>query len=137
MKIPAEQCASKTPRNSEQKSLDNVYPPPCVTCHMAHVTCHLSHVTCDVSHVMCEVSQFFSLLYISFIIQTMWVSHATCYVLLVYKLVLVSIYIFFCFVITFLIVFTVVGCFPTTFHQTYSLKKMSFFSSYLLWCVLS
>ena len=40
---------SQTVRAGELKYLENIHPPPCVTCHMSHIKC----VTCNMSWVMC------------------------------------------------------------------------------------
>ena len=43
-------------RARKLKFLENVHPPPCVTCQVSHVTWQVSHVTCQVSHVRCHMS---------------------------------------------------------------------------------
>ena len=41
-------CLSQTIRAGKLEFWENVYPPPCVMCHMSHIMCHMSRVTCQV-----------------------------------------------------------------------------------------
>ena len=44
-------CLSQTVRARRLKFLENVHPPPHVTCHMSCVICHMSHVKCHMPRV--------------------------------------------------------------------------------------
>ena len=55
LEISSRHCQSQTGRARDLKFLENVHPPPCITCHMSHAICHMSQVTCHVSHVTCQV----------------------------------------------------------------------------------
>ena len=66
MELPGGESVTKRAimsRARELKFLENVHPPPPVTCHMSHGTCHVSRVTGHVSHVTCNFFSFFSEIY--------------------------------------------------------------------------
>ena len=50
MEIYSKHCQSQTIRAGELKFWENVYPPPCVTCHLSYVRCQVSGVRCHFFH---------------------------------------------------------------------------------------
>ena len=51
VEISSRYYLSQTKIAEELKFLDNVQPPPCVTCHLSHTLCQVLHVTGHVSSV--------------------------------------------------------------------------------------
>ena len=51
MKVSSKYFLSQTVRARELTLLENIYPPPSVTCHVWRVTCHMSCVTCHIIYI--------------------------------------------------------------------------------------